>query len=233
MFCGAGISNGLTGAELGVSWLLPRAVGTSSSAEILLTGKQGRMPTRRDRIGLVSQVLADDEVLDAAVAMAEGMCAFSPFGLALTKDTLWAVAGGGEPPGRRRPGEPDPAAGRSHRQPRRGRGGLQGEASPRLHRVAGRPVAKARRGGEAPRPPRGTDDRRPGRRRAGSTGGPTVQPKTALPPPSEANRSLLQARLEDGVPSSTPTGAASAGVAPGQPARTDRRAPIDCTVQTV
>ena len=32
VFCGAGISNGLTGAELGVTWLLPRAVGTSDRA---------------------------------------------------------------------------------------------------------------------------------------------------------------------------------------------------------
>ena len=40
VFCGAGISNGLAGTELGVSWLLPRAVGTSHAAEILLTGKK-------------------------------------------------------------------------------------------------------------------------------------------------------------------------------------------------
>ena len=39
VFCGAGITNGLTGCELGVSWLLPRAVGTSRSNEILLTGR--------------------------------------------------------------------------------------------------------------------------------------------------------------------------------------------------
>ena len=40
VFCGAGITNGLTGCELGVSWLLPRAVGTSRSNEILLTGRR-------------------------------------------------------------------------------------------------------------------------------------------------------------------------------------------------
>ena len=42
------------------------------------------------RIGLVSRVVPDDEVVGRAVTMAEGMCAFSPFGLALTKDTIWA-----------------------------------------------------------------------------------------------------------------------------------------------
>ena len=89
VFCGAGISNGLTGAELGVTWLLPRAVGISNSAEILLTGRKVHAEEAH-RIGLVSRVVADDEVVDLALDMAEGMCAFSPFGLALTKDTIWA-----------------------------------------------------------------------------------------------------------------------------------------------
>jgi enoyl-CoA hydratase len=89
VFCGAGINNGLAGTELGVSWLLPRAVGTSNSAEILLTGKKFDADEAL-RIGLVSRVVADDALLDEALDMAEAMCAFSPFGLALTKDTMWA-----------------------------------------------------------------------------------------------------------------------------------------------
>jgi len=79
----------LSGTELGVSWLLPRAVGTSNSAEILLTAKRVDAEEAL-RIGLVSQVVDDDEVLGRAVETAEGMCTFSPFGLALTKDTIWA-----------------------------------------------------------------------------------------------------------------------------------------------
>jgi enoyl-CoA hydratase len=90
VFCGAGINNGLAGTELGVSWLLPRAVGTSNSAEILLTGKKFGADEAL-RIGMVSRVLPDDALLDAAVEMAQGMCAFSPFGLALTKDTMWSA----------------------------------------------------------------------------------------------------------------------------------------------
>jgi enoyl-CoA hydratase len=89
VFCGAGINNGLAGTELGVSWLLPRAVGTSNSAEILLTGKKFDADEAL-RIGLVSRVVDDDALLDEALDMAGGMCAFSPFGLALTKDTMWA-----------------------------------------------------------------------------------------------------------------------------------------------
>ncbi len=89
VFCGAGINNGLAGTELGVSWLLPRAVGTSNAAEILLTGK--KVPSAEAlRIGLVSRVAPDEELLDQALSMADGMCTFSPFGLALTKDTMWS-----------------------------------------------------------------------------------------------------------------------------------------------
>jgi len=89
VFCGAGISNGLTGVELGVSWLLPRAVGTSNSAEILLTGRKVDA-TEALRIGLVSRVLPGDDLLEAAFVMAEGICRLSPFGVELTKEALWS-----------------------------------------------------------------------------------------------------------------------------------------------
>src|SRR5665213_1476471 len=88
VFCGAGITNGLTGCELGVSWLLPRAVGTSRSNEIILTGRKVEAD-EAERIGLVSQVMEDDEVLDRALEMATHMVSLSPLGLTLTKDTLW------------------------------------------------------------------------------------------------------------------------------------------------
>ncbi len=90
VFCGAGITNGLTGCELGVSWLLPRAVGTSRSNEILLTGRKVDA-VEAERIGLVSRVVDDGELIDRAVAMAVDMTALSPLGLTLTKDTLWGA----------------------------------------------------------------------------------------------------------------------------------------------
>ena len=41
-------------------------------------------------MGLVSRVLPDDELLDACLDVAESMARFSPYGLAMTKDVLWA-----------------------------------------------------------------------------------------------------------------------------------------------
>jgi enoyl-CoA hydratase len=42
------------------------------------------------RMGLVSRVLPDERVLDEALDIAEGMCRFSPYGLQMTKQVLWA-----------------------------------------------------------------------------------------------------------------------------------------------
>ena len=89
VFCNAGILNGLTGTELGVSYLLPRAVGTSLASEIILTGRRVGAD-EAERIGLVSRVVPDGTVVDVAVELAESMCELSPYGVQLTKQVLWA-----------------------------------------------------------------------------------------------------------------------------------------------
>ncbi|HVY09698.1 MAG TPA: enoyl-CoA hydratase-related protein, partial [Mycobacteriales bacterium] len=53
-FRAAGINNGLTASELGLSYLLPRAVGTSRAAEIMLTGRDVDAE-EASRIGLVAR----------------------------------------------------------------------------------------------------------------------------------------------------------------------------------
>jgi enoyl-CoA hydratase len=88
-FCGAGIRNGLTGTELGVSWILPRAIGAAHAFELILTGRE--IDAREaERIGLVSRVVEDAHLLDAALDTAEQICAHSPHGVAMTKRVLWS-----------------------------------------------------------------------------------------------------------------------------------------------
>jgi enoyl-CoA hydratase len=84
-FRAAGINNGLTASELGLSYLLPRAVGSSRAAEIMLTGRDVDA-VEAAAIGLVSRV--EDDVVAAAVSLGQRIAGFSQPGVELTKRTL-------------------------------------------------------------------------------------------------------------------------------------------------
>lgn len=88
-FRAAGINNGLTAAELGISYLLPRAIGSSRAFDIMLTGRDVTAE-EAGRIGLVSDVVAGAELLDACYRMADRMIGFSRIGVELTKRMLSA-----------------------------------------------------------------------------------------------------------------------------------------------
>ncbi len=80
---------GLTACDMGASYFLPRAVGTSVASELLLTGRfinaQRALAT-----GLVSELVPDSDLDRAARQMAEEMLETSPLGLRLTKECLAA-----------------------------------------------------------------------------------------------------------------------------------------------
>ncbi len=85
----AGINNGLTSAELGLSYLLPRAIGTSRAFEIMLTGRDVDA-LEAQQIGLVSKVVHQKKLLDECYAIAERINGFSQLGVELSKQMLWA-----------------------------------------------------------------------------------------------------------------------------------------------
>ncbi|HZU80622.1 MAG TPA: enoyl-CoA hydratase [Acidimicrobiales bacterium] len=89
LFRAAGINNGLTSTELGISYLLPRAIGSSRAYEIMLTGRDVDA-AEADRIGLVSRVVEPEALLDASYEVAERMIALSRAGVELTKRLLHA-----------------------------------------------------------------------------------------------------------------------------------------------
>jgi enoyl-CoA hydratase len=80
---------GLSGCDIGVSWLLPRLVGASRAFELLLTGRL--IDAREaDKIGLVTRVVPDDEVVDSALETADLIVGNSPFGIRMTKEVMWS-----------------------------------------------------------------------------------------------------------------------------------------------
>jgi enoyl-CoA hydratase/carnithine racemase len=72
----------------GGSWLLPRVIGWSKAAEMALTGD---MIDAREALacGLVSQVVPDAELMDAARALARRVAANPPHAVRMTKRLLW------------------------------------------------------------------------------------------------------------------------------------------------
>jgi enoyl-CoA hydratase len=88
-FRAAGINNGLTASELGLSYLLPRAIGTSRAFEAMLTGRDIDA-AEAERIGLVSRAVPDAELLSTCYELAGRIAGFSRPGIELTKRTLWS-----------------------------------------------------------------------------------------------------------------------------------------------
>jgi enoyl-CoA hydratase len=86
-FNATGIVNGLTSTEMAAAWLLPRQIGSTNANDLLLTGRVVEADEAL-RLGLVSRVA--DDVVALAVETARAMGQLSPYGLAMTKDVIWA-----------------------------------------------------------------------------------------------------------------------------------------------
>ncbi len=78
---------GLSACELGVSYLLPRLVGSSVAAELLLTGRF--LDAERGRaIGFYSSVVPAEKLEDEAQSIVADLLRASPLGLKITKESL-------------------------------------------------------------------------------------------------------------------------------------------------
>jgi enoyl-CoA hydratase len=88
-FRAAGINNGLSSTELGLSYLLPRAIGSSRAFDIMLTGRDVDA-AEADRIGMVSQVVPGDALLDTCFDLADRVIGWSRVGVEMTKRLLWS-----------------------------------------------------------------------------------------------------------------------------------------------
>jgi enoyl-CoA hydratase len=78
---------GLSGAEMGMSYHLPRIVGTSVAADWMLTGRT--VPAAEaDRRGLVSELLEPDRLAQRALELASAIAELPPLSTQLTKRAL-------------------------------------------------------------------------------------------------------------------------------------------------
>ncbi|MFK4502697.1 enoyl-CoA hydratase/carnithine racemase [Bradyrhizobium japonicum] len=81
------IKLGLGGCDIGTSYFLPRLVGVSVASELILTGRFIGAE-RALAVGLVSEVVDEDKLDEAAEPYVDAMMTASPVGLRLSKECL-------------------------------------------------------------------------------------------------------------------------------------------------
>jgi enoyl-CoA hydratase/carnithine racemase len=88
-FGSAFIRVGLSSCDVGVSYLLPRIVGPTRAAELMLTGRLFTAD-EADRWGMLNALVDDGEELAEARRLAGLILANSEYGIWMTKRGLWA-----------------------------------------------------------------------------------------------------------------------------------------------
>jgi enoyl-CoA hydratase/carnithine racemase len=82
------IKRGVSACDMGTSYHLPRLVGASRSAELLLTGRVFDAD-EAERMGLVLDVVDDDAIVDRALVTAREIASNGPLAVWMTKETMW------------------------------------------------------------------------------------------------------------------------------------------------
>ena len=86
-FSAAYINIGVGGADMGSSWLFPRAVGAKNAARYMMTGDLFNADEAL-RIGMVQAVFEKEKLMDEAMKLALNMAGKSPLGLRFTKEAI-------------------------------------------------------------------------------------------------------------------------------------------------
>jgi enoyl-CoA hydratase len=80
---------GLSSCDVGTSYFLPRIVGATRAAELMLTGRRFTA-AEADHMGMLNRLVARDDLLDAANDLAAAVIDNSEYGVYMTKVGLWA-----------------------------------------------------------------------------------------------------------------------------------------------
>jgi enoyl-CoA hydratase/carnithine racemase len=78
---------GLSGADMGAAWLLPRLIGSSKASELLMLG-DFIDAQEAYRVGLYNRVVPHDSVLEEATKVAERLAKGPTFALGMTKELI-------------------------------------------------------------------------------------------------------------------------------------------------
>ncbi len=81
------INIGLTGADMGSSYFLPRLIGMSRASELLYTGRF-LGAEEAFKIGFVLKIVEEENLVDSAMELAREMLTKSPLGLRMTKQAI-------------------------------------------------------------------------------------------------------------------------------------------------
>jgi enoyl-CoA hydratase len=87
-FSAAFVRLGLSATDIGLSWILPRVVGAGRAHEIMLSGRFVNAD-EAERIGLVTSIAPDDQLLDHAMSLARQIGGLAPMGVRMTKEGMW------------------------------------------------------------------------------------------------------------------------------------------------
>jgi len=78
---------GLGGCDMGAGYLLPRLIGLSNASEFLLTGRFIQAE-RALRMGLISEIVPPEHLLETGLALADDILKAAPMALRLTKESI-------------------------------------------------------------------------------------------------------------------------------------------------
>jgi enoyl-CoA hydratase len=87
-FCSAFIRTGLSGTDIGITYLLPRLIGNARAFDLILSGREIDA-AEAHQMGLVSQVAPDDTFAARVLDYARVLAGYTRTGLTTTKDVLW------------------------------------------------------------------------------------------------------------------------------------------------
>ena len=88
-FCSQFIKVGVGGCDIGMSYTLPRLIGAARAFELMLTARVVDVAEALE-LGVVTDVVDDGLVVDRAMELAELICGYTPFGVEMTKQVMWA-----------------------------------------------------------------------------------------------------------------------------------------------